>query len=143
MGKNVKLLNDTLDFIKSNPKLHHQGDWVEAGENEAEYQACDTTMCFAGHAALIAGGTFDKDIWFGEFEWEVNEETGKHTGYYEDDDLVHVSTFAASKLGLNDSERSYLFDSARTIQEIEEAVRLFGQGYTVDFYGNFFKNSEV
>lgn len=143
MEKNIKLLNETLDFIKTNPKLHHQGDWVEAGQTEAEYQACETTMCFAGHAALLAGGTFDKTIWFDEFEWEVDEETGQHKGYADDDDsLIHVSTFAAEKLGLNDDERCYLFDSSRTIQDIEKAVRLFGEGWTVSWNGDFYKKDE-
>lgn len=136
MEKNVKLLQDTLDFIKTNPKNYNQGDWVEAGESADE--VCETTMCFAGHAALLAGATFDKDIWFDEFEWQVDFETGKHGNYY-DDDLVHVSTYAASKLGLNANEHSYLFSSERSIQEIEQAVRLFSEGFTVDFNGDFYK----
>lgn len=140
--KNVKLLKDTLDWIKFNPKTHDQGNWGHYDE-----EACETTMCFAGHAAILAGGTFNKDIYREEDEWHVDKETGKHvetqyreydddndTWDYDDSDLVdgivHVADFAARVLGLSDDERTYLFSGSRSLAEIEEAVEKFCDGYS-------------
>lgn len=141
MEKNTKLLNDTLAFIKANPKLHNQGDWIDPGEYEADYQPCSTTMCFAGHAAMLAGATFDKDIWFDEYGWDVDAETGKHTPFCDSENLIHVSSFAGRKLGLDDSERQYLFSASRSIQEIEEAVDMFSRGYSVTWDGEFYEST--
>lgn len=135
--KNVKLLNDTLEWIKANPKNHDQGDWIDPGDNEESYEACNTTMCFAGHAAILAGATFDKSVWFDEYDWAVDFKTGQHIGSWEDS--VHVSIFAADRLGLNDGERYYLYSSERTIQQIEEAVSKFAQGYSCTWTGEFYK----
>lgn len=136
MAKNIKLLQDTLQFIKMNPQLHDQGDWVQVDEDNLE--TCDTPMCFAGHAALLSGGTFDKEIWEEEWDWNVDYDTGKHVSYYAENG-AHVSTFAADRLGLNEEERVYLFAGTRSGEELEEAVQKFSEGYTVDFDGNFVK----
>lgn len=141
MEKNIKLLNETLAFIKANPALHNQGDWVEVDENNIE--ACDTPMCFAGHAALLSGATFDKEIYTEDWEWTVHPETGEHISY--DDDMynggvgMHVSNYAARKLGLNSNEASYLFFASRSGEELEEAVHKFSEGYSVDEFGDFYK----
>lgn len=135
--KNVKLLKDTLEFIKANPKLHDQGDWVQVDEDNLE--ACDTPMCFAGHAALLAGGTFDKELFAYNWEWDVDPNTGEHVDAYVAEDAIHVSTFAARKLGLSETESSYLFYGGRSGREIENAVNAFCNGYTVDFNENFYK----
>lgn len=136
--KNVQLLKDTLDWIKANPKLHDQGDWVQIDEDSLE--ACETPMCFAGHAALLAGGQFDKDKFAYDWDWNLDLETGEHV-YVDDDNenMVHVSTYASHKLGLNDTESSYLFYGGRSAQEIENAVNAFCDGYTVDFDDKFYK----
>lgn len=140
--KNVKLLQDTLSWIKAHPESHNQGDW---GHYDSE--ACETSMCFAGHAAILSGATFDKDIYLEECDWTVNAETGKHvyTEYVEGDDewddsdlkpgTEHVADFAAKKLGVSGDERSYLFGGMRSLQELEEAVDKFSTGHTYTFNG--------
>ena len=134
MPKNIKLLQDTLAFIQANPDKHSQGDWVDPAT-----EACETTMCFAGHAAILAGGTFDRDI-FGElWEWNVDQETGQHVRAEDDwddglpDGVVHVADFAQRKLGLTRDERAYLFAGNRSRGEIEEAVEKFSEGKSIEW----------
>lgn len=139
MEKNVELLNATMDWIKANPKLHDQGDWVEPGN-----EACETTMCFAGHATILAGGTFDRKIYERDYDWTVDAETGQHQerrvyslgcGCCDEtvENQTHVANFAAKKLGLNPDEQAYLFHGGRSLEELEEAVKKFSEGYTVDW----------
>lgn len=137
MSKNVTLLNATMNLIKANPILHDQRTWIDP---------CATTMCFAGHAAMLSGATFDKEIWEWEDEWYVDAATGKHVS--EDDELpddedhcpIHIAEFAMHKLGLTWAERDYLFNHNRTRQQLEQAVAKFSEGYTCDIHGNFFKS---
>jgi len=137
--KNIQLLKDTMDWIKAHPEQHQQSLWGNYSE-----EACSTTMCFAGHAAVLSGGTFDKKIFLREEEWNVDENTGRHvvSEYYEDDDedhwddelkpgIIHVAEFAAEKLGLNEEEKSYLFAGHRTLEQLEEFVEKADQGYTL------------
>lgn len=140
MTKNVALLNETMNWINLHPEQHNQGAWGEYNE-----EACETTMCFAGHAAILAGGTFDTKVYMDEFEWNVNAKTGEHVAseWVQSDEcpccselaegMTHVADFAAEKLGLSDDERTYLFSGTRTREELNEAVEKFSQGYTVGF----------
>lgn len=75
--KNLKLLRETLEFIKKNPARHNQGAWVAATDDDTGdvvNELCETSMCFAGHAALLAGGTFDIKVYAVDFEWNVDED---------------------------------------------------------------------
>lgn len=127
---NVGLLKLTLDYIKLFPEKHDQGDWVDP---------CNSTMCFAGHAAMLAGATFKKKIWEDEYEWLVDPETGKHTR--EGSEREYVQYFAARQLGLTEGEADYLFHQSRTPEQIEKAVEMLSEGYTVDYYGNYTKKA--
>jgi hypothetical protein len=138
MAKNVTLLNATMNLIKANPQLHDQGMWVDP---------CATTMCFAGHAAVLAGATFDKEIWANQEDWDVDPKTGQHVNPYEYDGgedeenwPIHVAEFAMNKLGLTWEERDYLFNQSRTREQLEQAVSKFSEGYSCDRHGNFFKS---
>lgn len=137
--KNIQLLKDTMEWIKAHPEQHNQGVWGYTAK-----EACSTFMCFAGHAAVLAGGTFDRKIFLEEDEWHVDAETGKHvpTEYVDivdeygdpwDDELkegiIHVAEFAAEKLGLDEDEKSYLFAGHRSRAELEEFVEKADQGY--------------
>ena len=115
---NKELLRTTMDFINANPQLHNQGDWIEP---------CNSTMCFAGHAAILAGATFDQKIWEMHEEWDVDATTGKHGIFQDYNDpasmnLCHVSDFAQNKLGISFAEREYLFSPSRTREQLNRFV---------------------
>lgn len=126
---NANLLKLTMLYIQTFPEQHDQHDWVNP---------CDSTMCFAGHAAVLSGATFKKKIYDDEGEWLVHPVTGKHKDW-QSDNRIYVSEFARQKLGLTQAESDYLFHQSRTKEQLEEAVEKLADGYTVDYYGNFYK----
>lgn len=130
---NENLLKLTMLYIKTFPEKHDQGDWVNP---------CDSTMCFAGHAAVLAGATFKNKIYREEGEWLVDPITGKHKDWNYDGDRVYIQEFASKKLGLTVRESYYLFHQRRTHEELEKAVEMLSNGYTVDYHGNFTKKEE-
>lgn len=130
---NENLLKLTMLYIKTFPEKHDQGDWVNP---------CDSTMCFAGHAAVLAGATFKNKIYQEEEEWLVDPITGKHKDWHYNGDRVYIQEFARKKLGLTVRESDYLFHQRRTHEELEKAVEMLSNGYTVDYYGNFTKKEE-
>lgn len=140
--KNVPLLLATMALIKVFPEKHDQGTWVDP-------DPCGTTMCFAGHAAVISGATFDKEIFLNEDEWILDPE-GKHVSEDEahdsnwdrKDGYKYVGQFAADKLGLTLEEASYLFQHNRTREQLEDAVYKFAEGYTVSYDNQFYKAEE-
>jgi hypothetical protein len=138
--KNIQLLRETLEWIKAHPEEHYQGDWARL--YNAKGEPCGTSMCFAGHATVLAGGTFDTKIFAKNEEWNVNSETGAHidtTEYYVEewdeyelpDNVVHVSVFARDALGLTQEEQSYLFAGHRTLEELEEFVNKSADGWSL------------
>ncbi len=130
---NENLLKLTMLYIKTFPEKHDQGDWVNP---------CDSTMCFAGHAAVLAGATFKNKIYREEDEWLVDPITGKHKDWNYDGDRVYIQEFARKQLGLSMAESDYLFHQNRTKEQLEKAVEMLADGYTVDYYGNFTKKEE-
>jgi hypothetical protein len=135
--KNVPLLLATMAMIKVFPEKHDQGSWVDP---------CNTTMCFAGHAGMIAGATFDKDIYAQEDEW-ILDPNGKHVGDDQARDrdfnrrkgYKYIEEFATEKLGLTPEESSYLFRHNRTREQLENAVYKLADGWSIDYDGEFFK----
>lgn len=127
---NAKLLKLTMDFINLFPEKHDQSEWIDP---------CNTTKCFAGHAASLAGATFDQDIWEADYEWCVDMETGKHVSWKWGEQNFYVSSYAAKVLDLTNDEREYMFHHSRTREELEKAVEMLSNGYTVDCYGEFIK----
>lgn len=124
--KNIKLLNLTMDFIKTTPVKHDQSTWVSP---------CGSTMCFAGHAAVLDGAQFNEKLFKEIGDWRIDTETKKHTRSWES---ISVSSYARKALGLDWDEADYLFEGGRTVEELEEAVRKFSAGMTVDSCGNFY-----
>lgn len=126
MTVNLELLNDTLKVIKLNPELHGQSTWV----SKAEHTTCGTTMCFAGHAAVLAGAEIPDpkkhtiDDWFVAKD-ENNSYLNMSQVYYANDAVPnqHVQDFATKALGISSEERDYLFEADRTMDEIELAVQ--------------------
>lgn len=127
---NAKLLKLTMDFINLFPEKHDQGEWIDP---------CNTTKCFAGHAASLAGATFDQKIWDEDYEWCVDPETGQHIPYKWGEENTYISTYAAQVLELTHVEKEYLFHHSRTREELENAVEMLSNGYTVDYFGDFIK----
>lgn len=131
---NAGLLKLTMDYINLFPEKHDQSDWVDP---------CESTMCFADHAAILAGATFKSKIWDNEGEWMVDPATGKHRSYDSANDKEYIQYFAQRKLDLTTPEADYLFHQSRTREELKKAVEMLSQGYTVDYYGNFTKRETV
>lgn len=127
---NANLLKLTMLYINTFPEKHDQGDWVDP---------CESTMCFAGHAAILAGATFKQKIFDYDNEWCVNPETGKHVKWGSDKPWVYIKEFATNKLDLTFVEAEYLFHHNRTRAELEKAVEMLSEGYTVNYDGEFTK----
>jgi hypothetical protein len=131
---NAELLKLTMDFINLFPEKHDQGEWVNP---------CNTTMCFAGHAASLAGATFDQKIWDEDYEWCVDMETGKHIPYEWSSENHYVSEYATKVLDLTWGECEYMFHPARTREELRKAVEMLSSGYTINSFGEFVKKENV
>lgn len=121
---NKELLQDTLDWIKAKPQEYAQNNWIQS----AEESPCGTRMCFAGHAAVLAGAEnpdpkkhFIGD-WFVKNDENKSYLSQKTVGKYDAKDYMHVQVFATKALGLTAPEAAYLFGADRTVAEIEVAV---------------------
>jgi hypothetical protein len=123
--KNLALANVTMMVIEANPDKHDQGSWASP---------CGSTMCYAGHAGVIAGAKFDKNK--AGHDWYVEPGTLKHLGWdeaysdprYPSGEIKHISNFAAEKLGFTDAEKEYMFDPNRTVEEMEAALEAMNNG---------------
>lgn len=93
---NVELLRDTLDHIETHPQEWDQSDWW-----------CETTACFAGHAALLAGADL------------VDEATQKVTY---DGKRMHISDAAQLALRLSDREAVRLFAGSNDLGDLRRIV---------------------
>lgn len=106
---NVQLLKKTLEQILKFPETHNQEDWH-----------CGTTMCIAGHAAVMAGA-------------ELKAESDGTVRLWHDGVVVSASRFADEKLGLTDFEFNYLFfcmDNETSIKRLEQIIALWEAGLT-------------
>lgn len=123
MGPNKALLKKTLEQIKAHPELHNQNFWVVANEENL----CGTAMCFAGHAAVLSGAENpDPKKHFIE-DWYVRKDNLAYMNYEDTyqvpfKDYESVSKYAGRELGLTSEQSDWLFDSNRTLEEIESAV---------------------
>lgn len=124
MERNVKLLRETMNHILANPENHNQDTWYSPGD-----AMCKTTMCFAGHAAVLAGAQvpdpklFDGD-WYLKLDGSLSTHEEYMTSMYEDTEqqVLRVSKWAQRKLGLNSYEFEYLFMFMGTTDEVADRV---------------------
>lgn len=97
---NTQLLQETIAAVLAQPEKHKQSEW-----------RCETGMCFAGHAAMLAGA-----------EWAHPEDLTnpyiKTTGTLD----VHVSNYAAEALGLDGLEEAVLFEGDNTTEDLVKMV---------------------
>lgn len=120
---NVPMLRKVMDHIDAYPDEHEQGSWVwdynrmppELLQTVAfKAPACGTAMCFAGHAVHMAGG-----------EMIFANPGAFQTVTCKLDGLVDtIENTATEVLGLPYGVAQYLFESARTQDELRDAVRL-------------------
>lgn len=125
-------MKETLEFIKFNPEKHKQSSWIRFDDTvwyNHQYNACHTTLCTAGHAAVLAGaevptfGALDTDGWYlnpeGKLDWNG----------------IHVSDWASAKLGMTRMEFDYIFlclDDTVALKRIEQVIALWEEGKTLD-----------
>lgn len=107
---NVDLLKRTLDQIVRFPKTHSQDKWH-----------CETTMCIAGHASVLAGA-------------QLRIGTMGETTLVFDGHTVSASNFAFNALDLTDFEYNYLFfcmDDDTAIKRMEQIIALWEENGSV------------
>lgn len=146
--KNPDLLRAGMVNILTNTSNHDQSAWIAKKYDEAGGM-CGTTMCLAGHVAVVAGAEFppvmSKD-WDGE--WHVNDE-GKYRTQEEyaeyswnggDERVRELYMWASEKLGLSYDEREYLFyfygdaeDLAERVDQVAAAWES-GKEFVPDYY---------
>lgn len=119
---NKELLKLTLDTIQAKPSEYYQGTWVSTTESNV----CGTTMCFAGHAAVLAGAEIPNPKKHYVADWYVGKD-GQYMNWREAEaanfgDYQSVAVFARNALGLSYEDSDYIFDGDRTEDEIVAAV---------------------
>jgi hypothetical protein len=107
---NVELLRATLEYVESHPDEWHQRHW-----------RCDTAMCFAGHAAVLAGGVW-VDSYPYEDEYMVAEDADDDSFLQGPDGNIHVEYRAQRVLGLDAEQADRLFSSFNDLDQIRAIV---------------------
>lgn len=127
---NIELLRKTKEHMQANPERHNQGTWIAfpGGHNG---NMCHTTMCTAGHAAVLAGAEIPNLGQYLEVGWTLNKE-GRL-----DYNGVGVATWAEQQLGLTGDEYSYLFycmDKEDLFPRIDQLIQLWEEGKHFDHH---------
>lgn len=123
---NIELLRKTKEFMQANPRVHNQSTWISFSD-AAESNMCHTTMCTAGHAAVMAGAevpTFEKYLDHG---WHLSSEG--EIDYHGEP----VAAWASDRLGFNDDEYNYIFfcmDKSILFERIDQLLALWEEGKT-------------
>lgn len=121
---NRELLKNTMALIKYKPETHNQSTWVTMDDSSP----CGTTMCFAGHAAVLAGAEIPDPTKHLVADWYIRKSDLAYLNYQAAagtsmSERKSVREFAKDNLGIIDMEANYLFDGDRTVEEIELAVQ--------------------
>lgn len=96
---NVGLLEATMQYIIDHPEEHDQTWWV-----------CDTTACFAGHAAQLAG-------------WRPIIIAGYCSLVAKDCRDLRVCEAAQNELGLTDEQAAALFSGRNDVEDLQRMVK--------------------
>jgi hypothetical protein len=99
---NLGLLADVVKFLRNNPGLHDQGNWVTSTHwpvttQQEPVNYCGTAACFAGWAFILSGHTV--------------HDAGEY-----------IASKAAALLGLAPLQAVELFDAGNSIDDIERIV---------------------
>ena|SRR5690349_4695053 len=114
MTKNIELLKQVKDSILMDPDSHDQKTWF-----------CDTSMCIAGHAAVMSGATVQASRNYSDL-LEMVDEHGN---------MIHPPEYAQEALGLSDDEREYLFycmNNAVSLKRMDQVIQLWEEGKEID-----------
>jgi hypothetical protein len=99
---NDKLINCVLEHIEHEVEkgsgAYDQNLWANIRTRGAQVLKCGTTGCFAGWACMLST---PREEWYEKF--------GLHKGW--SNDVFNWADNAAEKLGLEEDEANYLFDS--------------------------------
>lgn len=106
MANNARL-EETMAHIEAHPEGHDQATW-------GRRTLCGTKMCFAGTAAVLAGGTL---IWIRRATWEH----GAFEVLVDGKERV-ISHFAQEVLGLTADQKYYLFFVVDSVEDLRAAV---------------------
>lgn len=119
---NKELIKNTMDLIKAQPEVYDQDNWV----SEDAYSPCGTTMCFAGHVAVLAGAEIPDPKKHQIFDWYVGPE-GEYLNYKDFWNLnkpgESVSAYARKAMGIDNDEALYMFAHDRSVEDLELAVK--------------------
>lgn len=137
---NKELLQKTMNLINAKPETHDQANWVFETSNSP----CGTTMCFAGHAAVLAGAEIPDPKKHLVSDWYVGE-GGKYLNYLDynnlesrkRDEATSVAFYARQALGLDYEQAEYLFGHDLSREDLEDAVEELvstGMLSDIDFY---------
>lgn len=119
---NKELAKSTMAAIKAQPEKHDQDYWVTVNDDSP----CGTTMCFAGHAAVLAGAEIPDPKKHLIADWYVGPDGAYHN--WKDAEAgrvpgaIQVKFFAQNALGITSDERDFMFADYRTVEELEVAV---------------------
>lgn len=129
---NIELLKKTKEHMLANPEIHSQGTWISFPNDYGLYnsQMCHTTMCTAGHAAVLAGAEIPTLGQYLDMGWTLDEE-GKlsYNG-------LGVASWAEEKLGLTGDEYNYLFFCLRKedlFPRIDQIIGLWESGQEFNY----------
>lgn len=110
MTINTDLLRRTLTHIETHPDTWDQRAW-----------RCGTTMCFAGHAATLAGGQWADGPYAAYLHAEQDDPADRvilHGGLR----LIYAQDRAQHVLGLDDVQAAALFASDNTLDALQAIV---------------------
>jgi hypothetical protein len=94
----IPLARKTFEFIEAHPEEWEQSEWI-----------CETGMCYAGHAAHIAGA-------------DLAEPSFAAKAWGPDGDGIHISDYAQTVLGLGDGEATRMFFSENSLADLRGMV---------------------
>ena len=109
----IPLARKTLEHIEAHPEEWNQGDWI-----------CESGMCYAGHAAHLAGAELVGALaTFTAYAFGPESERG-----------IHVSDYARRVLGLGDGEAQRMFYGENTLEDLRGMVEsLETKGHLADW----------
>lgn len=161
MGLNKDLLLAVMEEIEKFPETHNQDAWFRSLDQPVpskDGELCDTSFCFAGHAAILSGAASPvagRSTWAGRPDrfrpdWWVDPATGEAVMLFDHDDYlaakargaVSVANYARRVLGLTLGQATALFHSFGGHAELREIVERYIRMADVESVG-FDEDEEV
>ena len=125
---NLAILDKALAYIEEHPEQHEQAVWAEKVSlpderiEEFEARTCGSSMCLAGHIAVLAGGQID----WPKAEWTVDSDglEGRLESYGEyvftpSGERMAIWTFAQQVLGIGLVTANALFSATNKLADLQ------------------------